>query len=481
MPSKPTARTTIDVPSELAPLLRAILEHAEDFKTEARAGRPNFAKAEEDLGSLVARAEAAMLGDMLASMDPATERVTVEGDTYRRLEQPARAQYTGLRGEMLVQRGLYRKEGLRNGPTIVPMELVAGIVEGRYTPGAARLAAALAQEMPSRSADVVCRSAGVLPHSRAAQQRVGLELGKRWEALGPDAERALVREMEIPPEVVAASVAVDRISLPMAEPRVPTAEDRARGVKSPIDVNYRMSFVAALTLYDAEGDPLTTIRYAHVAEGGAAAMEASLRGDLETLHQRRPDVKLLTLGDGAAEMQGILDRATASLPVAARVVDVWHLVEHLGHGIGATGRFVEDLLADWKDALLSRDGAIEEIETQLREWEREYAKEACPPGLHAALTYIVNHRERLRYATLRTARLPIGSGTVEATGKAIVTVRMKRPGARWVPVGAQAIMSLRALATSGSGRWDAAILRVLDAYRVPVRPTNQRRVRTHKR
>lgn len=52
---------------------------------------------------------------------------------------------------------------------------------------------------------------------------------------------------------------------------------------------------------------------------------------------------------------------------------------------------------------------------------------------------------------------------------------MKRPGARWQPVGAQAIMGLRALATSSAPRWDEAIHHVLQGYtalvtRLPPKP-----------
>jgi hypothetical protein len=438
----------------------------------------NFAEAEAKLGSLLADTEGSALGAMLSALDPRSDRVEVGGVAYRRMDLDVSETYTGVRGEARVQRGLYRQEGVRNGPTIVPMELLAGIVLGRYTPCAAKVSAVLAQEVPSRSATAICQSAGILPHSRAAQERVGVELGTRWEALRPRAEAELIAKMELPESVVAASVAVDRISLAMAEPRTPTPEDVAKGVKRPVDVNYRMAFVGAVTLYDKEGNPVSAVRYAHLPEGGAKDMEASFRRDLMALLARRGDLRVVTLADGAPEMQAILDRATAGVPVAAKLVDYWHLVEHLGHAIGATGGFVDDQLGDWKYDLLHDDDAIEKIETTLRAWEREYANGECPPGLHGALTYIENHRDRLRYATPRNAGLPIGSGTVEATGKAIVQVRMKRPGARWRPAGARAILALRALATSAPGRWDAALARVLDGFRAEVKSKNRPRRRS---
>ena len=458
-----------------------MLDHVADFQAKAKSPGADFAAAEARLGELVADIEGTDLGFMLAALDPTEERVEVNGRSYRRLKQAAFETYLGLRGAIRVNRGLYRDEQIRNGPTVVPMELRAGIAEGRYTPAAAKLAGVMAQEMPSRSADLVCRSAGVLPQGRASHFRVGTDLGERWEEIREAAEPALVEAMKLPPGVAAASVSVDRVSLAMAEPRPVTVKDKTAGVKRPIAVNYRMAFSGALTLYDGDGEPLSTIRYAHVPEGGATALEDSLRRDLEILVRRVPGLRVVTLADGAPEMQNILDRVTRNVPVAARLVDFWHLAEHLGEAIASTGNYATDQLGDWKNLLFERDDAIDTIESVLKAWAETYASDAVPGPLHAALTYVENLRERLRYATTRAANLPIGSGTVEATGKAIVEVRMKRPGARWTPVGAQAIMGLRALATSSTARWDLAIAQVLHTYTAPVTPLPSREKVTRRR
>lgn len=466
----------VEVPAALAAKLKAMVNHVETFRRRAvsKQGRVDFAAAELEISRLVADVEAAMLGDMLASMDPTADRVSFDGKTYVRMAMPTAESYTGLRANIRVERGLYRQEGVRNGPTIVPLELLAGFVEGQYTPAAARVAAALAQETTSRSAEVICQSAGILPHSRSSQQKIGIELGKRWEVLRPEAESELVGSMDLPASIVSAAVAVDRISLPMAEARPMTAADEHKGVKNPINVNYRMAYVGAITMYDADANPVSTIRYAHLPEGGAEAMEESFKRDLLALLVRRPSLRVVTLADGAHEMQSILDRATSGIEVTARFVDFWHLTEHLAHAIGTVHEHVPDLLSDWKDALLRDDEAITKIEAELLTWKAERAGEPCPPALHAAITYIQNHRDRLRYATAKAQGLPIGSGTVEATGKAIVQVRMRRPGSRWKPDGAKAIMGLRAVATSSLQRWDAALDRVLKTYCRDVKPSSRR-------
>jgi hypothetical protein len=467
MPPAPSI-VSIQVPAALAPHLQRIVEHLDAFCNPGP-DEPDFALGEQELMRRVAAFEITGVGLMLASLDPVAPRIEVGGRTYRRLNQRAESTYVGLRSEVVVNRGLYRQEGVRNGPTVVPLDLRAGIVDGRYTPAAAEGLARIAQTVPSREAEPMCASLGVLPISRSAHFRVGVSVGERWEALRDEVEPRLVDQMELPEKATALSVSVDRISLPMAEPRERTAEDLEAGIQNPISVQFRMAFTAVWTLYDQEGTPLTAVRYAHVPTDGAIAMERCLGRDVDALMRRRPTLRLVTLADGAPEMQSILDRAVGAHPVAARLVDFWHLIEHLGKANAAAKRFSQDLVHDWKALLLERDDAIDTIEAELRTWALDYPKDAIPEGHYDPLTYVENHRDRLRYASVHHAGLPIGSGTVEATGKTVVEVRMKRAGARWEEPGAQAILGLRSLATSEAKRWSAAFKQVLASYRHEVR------------
>ena len=80
---------------------------------------------------------------------------------------------------------------------------------------------------------------------------------------------------------------------------------------------------------------------------------------------------------------------------------------------------------------------------------------------------MTNHAGRMNYVDARAAGLAIGSGNVEASCKSLVQLRMCRSGARWKPDGAQAMLSLRALALSD--RWERALDLTLEPLRHDVR------------
>ena len=400
--------------------------------------------------------------ELAAGTRPTAEFIEVDGVRHKRMADAKPGTYEALDGEFQVTRHLYREVGRRNGPTVDPIAVRCGMIEGRYTPAAATGLAHLAQTAPSRESAILARSLHVLPYSRSTFDRAGTLIGQRWDAVRVVEEQRLIEEFEVPAEAVAASFAVDRVSVPMEEDRELTAKDIERGIKRPVEVKLRMAYCGVWTLHDADGEPLHSVRYAWLADnGGQEAIEDALAADAWALFKQRPDLRFVTLADGAPEMQQMLDRALDGLPVKARLVDFWHLLEKLAEAAKAVDFPAEFMTARWREMLLSDDRAIESIERQLLSWGELYG-DVLPEGLYDALTYIENQRERLRYASVRAAKLPIGSGHVEATCKTIVAVRMKRSGVRWRPTGGQAILYLRSLSTSS--RWDPAMRAISRSY-----------------
>ncbi len=465
----PTA-VTLQVPAHLVATFKQLAELTTGSGYDQAPVSTSFAETEQKILNNLARIEGECIAAALRCLVPVEDRVIVDGHVWRRLEPAKNHVYFGPRAQMNIVSHIYRREDIRNGPTIRPMELRAGIVGGRYTPATAKALAALAQAMPSREAELVANALGVMPYSRSTYLRSGNELGTLWEELREDLETALAYSTPIPIGAASVSIAVDRVSVPMAEPRQRTAEDDANGIKNPISTVHRMAFVSVTTLHDNEGAPVGSIRHAHTPEGGAKAMEQALAKDLDGILSRRPDLDLVLLSDGAPEMQGIVDRAAGNREVAARITDYYHLIEKLAAAVQSAGHIGAAVLDGWQERLLTDDSAIGQIEGELATWAKSFDAKDIPEELHAAQTYIANRRDRLCYASHRAKGRPIGSGAVEATCKTIATVRMKRPGAGWSVEGAQAILGLRALATSSEARWDAAIKHVIDSGTFEVIP-----------
>ena len=148
-----------------------------------------------------------------------------------------------------------------------------------------------------------------------------------------------------------------------------------------------------------------------------------------------------------------------------RLVDFWHVMEKLGKATTLLFGSKEGSkhLGQWKLRLLNNPHApaqiLRELENTGREWEK--AGEVTP--VHDAITYLTNQADRMGYVAARAEGRNIGSGSVEATCKSLVQVRMCRSGARWRRHSAQAVLSLRALALSD--RWDLAMQLTLGPLR----------------
>jgi hypothetical protein len=100
----------------------------------------------------------------------------VKGKTYKR-HQTGTVKYYGLSGCMLVTRSTYREVGVRNGPTILPLDLVAGLAE-RTTPAMARNIAHGYAPHDIRTHCGALREAHCSPAPRATAERIGKGLAQ---------------------------------------------------------------------------------------------------------------------------------------------------------------------------------------------------------------------------------------------------------------------------------------------------------------
>jgi hypothetical protein len=397
---------------------------------------------------------------VLQGLDMDAPRVLIDGKAYARVGRYP-ATYKARQGPLEIERSLYRQVGVRNGPTVDAVSLRAGCVADGWLPEAAQAMAHLLACGTSRDAQATSQALKVLPFSRASFERVGHEVGALYGQQRPRVEAALAERLAVPEGATSVSVSLDRVSVPMEEPKKRQVGRPKKGAaKRPVSRAWRMAYTGCLTLHDAQGDALVTTRYGRMPQSGAQKLAERLARDVQALLTRAPALTVVVLTDGAPELHALLEQALAAHAPAAgslvRLVDFWHLIEKLGTAAALlAGARAPALLERWKRALLNRPGAVWRIASELHASGKRQMRIADGQPVHEALTYLENHGERMHYANARAAGLPIGSGNVEATCKSLVGLRMKRPGSRWKETTGQHVLDLRALVLSD--RWDAAM------------------------
>jgi hypothetical protein len=458
----------------IADAMRAMVDAVTRFETEAPRQRGiDYRAHERVLAGYAAQMEREAHAASMSALDVGAERIRINGVPHVRVLEAEPATYKTRVGPVEVARSLFRPEGKRNAKTVNTVTLRSGAIEDEWLPEAASAMAYRLARGTSREAEQAAVVEGTLPYSHSSFERIGHAVGTKMVEQRIEIEEALIAETPIPKEAASVSVGLDRVALPMEEPRArPPGRPRKGAPKNPIEVVYRMAWAGTVTLHDSEGNALSTIRYGRMPQEDGDSLAEALASDALALVQRCRRLKVVTLGDGADDVQALLakhvDDASFRRPVM-RLVDFWHVIEKLGDALAIiepdeTTR--KERLAEWRRRLCVRRNAAETILGELRASGRENpSNKECP--VHAAITYFENKAALMRYADAREAGLPIGSGNVEATCKSLVALRMKRPGARWKSKSGGEILTMRAHFLSN--RWGRAAELALPAPRHEIR------------
>jgi hypothetical protein len=470
-------KVVMEVPAALEETVRRLVNLEERNERMAKGEEPlNWRSLSGELEAAMRDGEAQVARRWLQSYDERRKAITVDGKEYRRVGRHEGTYYTKA-GSVTVMRTLYRDAAVRNDKTVDAISLKLGCIEDGWLPEAAEAMAYLLQNSPGTEAEKLAKKMGRLPYSASSFKRVGTAVGELFEAQRADVEDALIAESVIPDKVRSLTVSLDRVALPMEE-EVPRKAGRPKkdAPKKSIVRVFHMAWVGTVTLTDAEGEAVHTIRYGEVPTKKPETPEKlleSMVGDVSALLTKRPRLKVMIVSDGAQDVVELLDEHFTEKALGAavmRLVDFWHVIEKLGKAAAVIfgGEGGKTRLGQWKLRLLNsrhaRGQILRELHDSGREWVR-VGEKSCP--VHEAITYLTNQADRMNYVDARAAGLAIGSGNVEASCKSLVQLRMCRSGARWKPEGAQAMLSMRALAVSD--RWDRALDLTLEPLHHDVR------------
>lgn len=460
-----TILTRLD--STAKPEVEKALEGVIAAANELMAALPgSFAERERALLAALQQGGRAALERDLQRMEnalPTEVAVGSDARTYRE-HQPGTGNYLSLFGELHIERRSFREVGVRNGPTVIALELCAGLIEGATPAFAYNVAEGYGLHDMRKHQKVLASSHRHVP-PRATLERLAGRLAERIDERVPAIE-PLVRASEtLPVGTCAIATGLDRTSTPMTEPRAEGASKkprrsrrkrRVRATPPPIDVNYRMAYVGTVTFLDEHGESLGVRRYAGPASCPPEDLCTRMAADIEATLRQQPELPVLTVQDGAPEMWNLV--RDALLPLRRpdclvdyfEAIDLMHVLGHLGDALDAmASNEVEKKrkLGEWHDQLLARDSAIDAIERELQHWLPTLTGSAHQ-ALENELTYLSNNKDRMRYAGLARRNLPLGSGVTESAAKTVVNQRTKGAGQRWKERGLRGVLTTRAMVQS---------------------------------
>ncbi len=175
----------------------------------------------------------------------------------------------------------------------------------------------------------------------------------------------------------------------------------------------------------------------------------------EEVRQRDPQKRrtVVAIMDGETKLR---DLQELKIGRAVGILDIWHVTEYLwklaycfhSEGGDEAEAFVETYLRKLLEGKVRRViGGIRQMATKRRLSKRRREK------VEQYLNYFAQRCEHMKYDEYLAAGYPIGSGVVEGACRHLVKDRMEQSGMRWRIVGAQAVLSLRAIYLNDD--WDA--------------------------
>lgn len=409
--------------------------------------------------------------EVLERADCKDPEVKIDGTTWGNRRQ-IRATYTTVFGDITVERGAYQQAG--RGRVAVPMELRLAIVEGRYTPQVARVLTRATAAMPAEEGAELLREVGLCQVSVSTLHRVPRAIVARYETQREQINRELREQECVPDDAVTVQVSLDGVMVPQDgeharprgrktdDPEPPRHEQRYGpvGRVGPAATDdekgraWHEASVGTLAFYDKAGDHLRTIYSAQMPQAGKKALAQDLEQELLAVLSERPDLNLCFASDGAPLHWKLLAKIRKRLPEdfgrdKTNLLDFWHAAEYLqlvaNLIVGAETPEAQLLAASWRETLKTlTDGAARVLKWM--RYRRGQVPRADRENFDDALAFLAKQarRGRMRYAEAKQRGYPIGTGVTEAAAKTIVSVRMKRAGARFSQHGGQTVMTLRA-------------------------------------
>ncbi|MDT5258861.1 MAG: hypothetical protein QOD10_3941 [Mycobacterium sp.] len=373
------------------------------------------------------------------------------------------AQFVGYRdksldtvlGRIVVRRAYYHCAVCGRG--IVPRDDDLGVAGASLSPGLRRMVARVAAAEPfATAAELLAELAGIRLSDKRIERSAETDGAAAAERIAAESTAIARRQVAVLPAPADHGqapdklyIAIDGTGVPMVAAAVAdragkSADGRARTRE------VKLACLFTQTTVDEQGRPVRDPDSTSYLGSFAPAQRFATLVHAEARRRGADHIRqLVVLGDGAP---WIWTLATAILPEATPIVDIYHAREHL-HALAAQlTPALGDQHPDWLTARLA-DLDAGDIETLVAETERLHRQlsDNTAHDTAKALAYFKTNAHRMRYTYFRDHGMFIGSGTVEAGCKAVIGQRLKLSGMRWNIPGATGILTLRC--HQASNRW----------------------------
>lgn len=485
------ATSTLEIPSELAPDVEALLSYLRAVRSR-EASQRDLLEEERALQSRLNAIGRAAMRAVLSSADTHAPEIVIDGAPWgnRRITT---GEYETLFGKVALERSIYQQRG--RGRAAVALDLRLGIIEGRYTPATARVLCHAVGLMPEHDAEKFLDEVGVATLSVSTLHRIPRAIAARHETRREVIDRA-VREVDrIPDAAVAVQALVDGVMVPQdgehtrARGRTPKGDAQPPrhekrygpvGADSPAANDgeggrpWHEASVGALHFVDELGEPLHTTCLARMPEPRKATLFGQLEAELTAILTERPELDVVLASDGALVHWDELERIAERLRplMTGRIFfafDFYHGAEYLTKAAeivwGAGDAQAAVHAATWRETLQRHTDGADRVLGSLRYYRDRLDTASAREKLQGVIDFLAKQHAhgRMNYAALETEGLPIGTGVIEAAAKTLVNVRMKRAGSRFSQHGGQAVLLFRA--ATASDRFDPLMRELHLTYR----------------
>jgi hypothetical protein len=241
-----------------------------------------------------------------------------------------------------------------------------------------------------------------------------------------------------------------------------TDRRKTKNGRRPFELEWREPRLITLDVLDKDGDMDKAYRPVYEVEIDEADVVFRRLTGLLRLVGAAQAAEIVFVSDGADWIWNRLDAliADAGIPPerVRRVLDFYHASEHVMDALRPCKFFSntqrkqahEDMCRD-----LLKPGGPQSVIERLR----LLAKGRRAAKVNKEIRYLEGHLEHMRYAELRAAKVPIGSGVVESAIRRVLNQRFKSASTCWRVDHLGPLLSLRA--TLKSGRWDDVMLALL--------------------